>query len=241
MKFSTISNIGKIRQENEDAYANTTIGDLDFFIVADGMGGHSRGEVASKLASKSYIDFIENANLDDYTSYVDLQEEAIKYANSKIYNLSDDSEDLRMGTTVVCMLVDRKNATYYISHVGDSRIYIYQDKKLRVKTRDHSLINDLIDTGSLTEDEAENFINKSAITKAVGTEEVIEPESQTFSMKDGDIVLMFTDGLSNELTDEEITKVVNESHEAYDISSRLVELALNKGGRDNITVTTILI
>ena len=117
-----------------------------------------------------------------------------------------------------------------VSHVGDSRIYIYQDKKLRVKTRDHSLINDLIDTGSLTEDEAENFINKSAITKAVGTEEFIEPESQTFSMKDGDVVLMFTDGLSNELTDEEITKVVNESHEAYDISSRLVELALNKGG-----------
>ncbi|MFV1235831.1 protein phosphatase 2C domain-containing protein, partial [Klebsiella pneumoniae] len=135
-----------------------------FFIVADGMGGHSRGEVASKLASKSYIDFIENANLDDYSSYVDLQEEAIKYANSEIYKLSDDSEGLRMGTTVVCMLVDRKNAIYYISHVGDSRIYIYQDKKLRVRTRDHSLINDLIDTGSLTEDEAENFINKSAIT-----------------------------------------------------------------------------
>ena len=139
------------------------------------------------------------------------------------------------------MIIDRKNATYYISHVGDSRIYIYQDKKLSLKTRDHSLINDLIDTGSLTEDEAENFINKSAITKAVGTEDVIEPESQTFSMKDGDVVLMFTDGLSNELTDEEITKVVNESDEAYDISSRLVELALNKGGRDNITVTTILI
>ena len=105
MKFSTISNIGKIRQENEDAYANTTIGDLDFFIVADGMGGHSRGEVASKLASKSYIDFIENANLDDYSSYIALQEEAIKYANKKIYDLSDDSEGLRMGTTVVLSLI----------------------------------------------------------------------------------------------------------------------------------------
>lgn len=241
MKFSTISNIGKVRQENEDAYANTSLGDLDFFIVADGMGGHSRGEVASKLASKSYIDFVEKAKINDYPSLSILQEDAIKYANEKIYCLSDDSEGLRMGTTVVCMVIDEKNRTYHISHVGDSRIYIYQDKKLSLKTRDHSLINDLIDTGSLTEDEAKNFINRSAITKAVGTEKEIEPESSTFSMKDGDVVLMFTDGLSNELSDEEITKVVDDNDDAYEISSKLIELALNKGGRDNITVTTILI
>lgn len=103
------------------------------------------------------------------------------------------------------------------------------------------MVNDLIDTGSLTEDEAKNFINKSAITKAVGTDEESQPDSKTLDMEKGDTILMFTDGLSNEVSDEKIKEVVNSFDDAYEISSKLIELALSEGGRDNITLTTVLI
>lgn len=241
MKFSTISNIGKRREENEDAYGNISVGDIDFFIVADGMGGHSKGEVASKLASLTYIDFIKNADLSTYESIEDLQEEAISKANDKIYELADDSEGRSMGTTVVCLAIDNKNKKYIISHVGDSRAYLFRGGDFIFKTRDHSLVNDLVDSGSLTEDEAKNFINKSAITRAVGTEDELEVDTEVIDMVKGDVLLLFTDGLSNEVADEEIRTVVNDFDDAYEISSKLVELALNKGGHDNITLTTVLI
>ncbi|MDO5048215.1 MAG: Stp1/IreP family PP2C-type Ser/Thr phosphatase [Anaerococcus sp.] len=241
MKFSTISNIGKHRSENEDYYANYKKNDLDFFIVADGMGGHSKGEVASKLASKLYIDFIKDADICKYKSLIDLQEEALRYANKKIYSLSDKKDSLKMGTTVVCLIIDNKDKKYYISYLGDSRIYIFRDDKITYQTRDHSLVNDLLDTGSLSKEEAENFVNKSAITRAVGTEEMIKPDSKVYDLMENDKILMFTDGLSNEIEDEEISQILSLNDDAYEISSKLIKKALDNGGHDNITVTTILV
>lgn len=240
MKFSTITNIGKLRSENEDSFANTSLDKLDFFIVADGMGGHSKGDLASRLAAKLFIDYINSADIDQYSSYIDLLEAAISYANDEIYSLSLD-EDSKMGTTVVCLCIDQEEGLYYLSHLGDSRAYLYRDGGLRILTRDHSLVNDLLDSGSLTEDEAENFINKSAITRAVGTEETIRPDSKTFETKKGDIVLLVTDGLTNELTDEKIEDIVKDRLDPYEISTKLIEEAIDHGGRDNITVTTILL
>ena len=205
------------------------------------MGGHSRGEIASGLASLSYIEFIKNSDLKSYDNLKDLQEDAISYANEKIYALADDSEGRSMGTTVVCLVVDNKEKKYYISHVGDSRFYLFRDKELIFRTRDHSLVNDLIDTGSLTEAEAKNFINKSAITKAVGTEDEIEADTTVLDMVEGDKILLFTDGLSNEVSDESIKEVVDSFDDAYEISSKLIEQALNEGGHDNITLTTVLV
>lgn len=241
MKFSTITNIGKIRTENEDSFSNVSLGDLDFFIVADGMGGHSKGDLASKLATKLFIKYIKEADLSAYDSYIKLQEEAIFYANEEIYKLSLEEGDIRMGTTVVCLCLDHKNKTYHLTHLGDSRAYIYRNDTLSQLTRDHSLVNDLLDSGSLTEDEAENFINKSAITRAVGTEEKIIPDSKSLPMEEGDIVLMVTDGLTNELRDDEIKDIVKANNDPYQISSKLIEAAIDHGGRDNITVTTILL
>lgn len=241
MKFSTITNIGKIRNENEDSFSNVSLGDLDFFIVADGMGGHSKGDLASKLAAKLFIKYIKEANLGVYDSYIKLQEDAIFYANEEIYKLSLEEGDIRMGTTVVCLCIDHKNKVYHLTHLGDSRAYIYRNDSLSQLTRDHSLVNDLLDSGSLTEDEAENFINKSAITRAVGTEEKIIPDSKSLPMEEGDIVLMVTDGLTNELTDDKIRDIVKVNKDPYQISSKLIEAAIDHGGRDNITVTTILL
>lgn len=241
MKFSTITNIGKLRRENEDSFSNVSLGDLDFFIVADGMGGHSKGELASKLAAKLFIKYIKEANLESYDSYLLLQEEAIFYANEEIYKLSLEEGDIMMGTTVVCLCIDHKNKVYHLTHLGDSRAYMFRNDTLSQLTRDHSLVNDLLDSGSLTKDEAENFINKSAITRAVGTEEKIIPDSKSLPMEEGDLVLMVTDGLTNELTDENIREIVKDNKDPYQISSRLIEEAINHGGRDNITVTTILL
>ncbi|WP_296129150.1 Stp1/IreP family PP2C-type Ser/Thr phosphatase [uncultured Anaerococcus sp.] len=241
MKFSSITNIGRIRKENEDSFSNVSLNDVDFFIVADGMGGHSKGELASQMAANLFIDYVKAADLSAYDSLLKLQEEAIRYANKEIFSLSCTEDYDRMGTTVVCLCIDHKNKVYHLSHLGDSRAYIYRDRQLKRLTRDHSLVNDLLDSGSLTEDEAENFINKSAITKAVGTEEKIKPDSRSFDMEDGDLVLMVTDGLTNEISDEKIENIVKEKTDPYEISSLLIEEAINNGGRDNITVTTILL
>ena len=210
MKFSSITNIGRIRKENEDSFSNVSLNDVDFFIVADGMGGHSKGELASQMAANLFIDYVKAADLSAYDSLLKLQEEAIRYANKEIFSLSCTEDYDRMGTTVVCLCIDHKNKVYHLSHLGDSRAYIYRDRQLKRLTRDHSLVNDLLDSGSLTEDEAENFINKSAITKAVGTEEKIKPDSRSFDMEDGDLVLMVTDGLTNEISDEKIENIVKE-------------------------------
>lgn len=241
MKFSTITNIGKIRKENEDAFSNISLKDLDFFIVADGMGGHSKGELASKLAANLFIEYIKKADIDSYDTYTKLLEEAIFFANEEIYKLSQKEGEIKMGTTVVCLCIDNKNKVYHLTHLGDSRAYIYKNKNLELLTRDHSLVNDLLDSGSITQDEADNFINKSAITRAVGTEINIVPESKSLDMDKGDIILMVTDGLTNELTDEKIEEIVKDQSDPYLISTRLIEEAINHGGRDNITVTTILL
>lgn len=241
MKFSTITNIGKIRKENEDSFSNISIGDLDFFIVADGMGGHSKGDLASKLAANLFIEYIKEADIFSYDAYTKLLEDAIFFANDEIYNLSKQEDDIKMGTTVVCLCIDNKNKVYHLTHLGDSRAYIYKNDTLELLTRDHSLVNDLLDSGSITQDEADNFINKSAITRAVGTERTIVPESKSLGMNEGDIILMVTDGLTNELSDEKIEEIVKEETDPYQISTRLIEEAIDHGGRDNITVTTILL
>lgn len=241
MKFSSITNIGKIRSENEDSFSNISLDNVDFFIVADGMGGHSKGEIASKMAVNLFIDYVKKADLNTYDSLLKLQEEAIIYANKEIFSLSSKEDYDRMGTTVVCLCIDHNNKVYHLSHLGDSRAYIYRNRELRRLTRDHSLVNDLLDSGSLTEDEAENFINKAAITKAVGTESKVSPDSRSFDMEDKDLILMVTDGLTNEITDEQIENIVKDKTDPYEISSLLIEEAIESGGRDNITVTTILL
>lgn len=242
MKFSTISNIGKVRSQNQDYYGNLELNRQNFFIVADGMGGYKGGEIASRLATKYYIDFIKNSDLKSYKSLIDLQEDALKDANKKILDLSKCHQEYSMmGTTVVCVCLDYDKKTYHITHIGDSRAYIYSDNKLHLITRDHSLVNDLIDSGSLTKEEAINFDNKSTITRAVGVSETLRPESRSCDMKDGDYVLMVTDGLTNEVSDTEIETIIASNNSADVISSNLVDLAIKKGGHDNITVTTIMI
>lgn len=238
MKFSSISNIGRVREINEDSYGNIAIENYDFFIVADGMGGHSDGELASSLAVKSFTDFVSAENPSDYESVVDFQEQAIFNANEAVFHMSKDKDE-KMGTTVVCLCIDYKEKLYHISHIGDSRIYLFRAGILSQLTKDHSLVNELIDRGAIKEDEAQNFVNKSAVTRAVGVNEIAVSDYKSLEIEGNDIILMVTDGLTNELTDDQIVEVLSQEKDVFEISTRLVDEALASGGRDNITVTTI--
>lgn len=242
MKFSTVSNIGKIRSENQDYYGNTSKDGNYFFIVADGMGGYKGGEIASKLATKYFLEYIDQHNMDEFASVIDFQESAIKLANDKIYKFSKTNQEYaNMGTTVVCVCLDYENKLYHVTHIGDSRAYIFTEGSLKLLTRDHSLVNDLIDSGSITESEAKNFANKSTITRAVGVSDKLKADSRSIAMNEEDVVLIVTDGLTNEVTNDEIEKIVSQNDSADKISTNLVDLAIKKGGHDNVTVTTILI
>lgn len=238
MKFSSISNIGKIRKINEDAYSNISIENYDFFIVADGMGGHSDGELASSLASSSFVDYIKRSNVSDFDNIISLQKKAIDYANKEVLKLAGEKRE-KMGTTVVCVCIDYKNSKAHVSHIGDSRVYLYKNKELIQLTKDHSLLNDLIDSGALNEKEANDFANKSAITRAVGISPNTVADTKSIDLDDNDLILMATDGLTNELDEEEIIDIIEKQSDVYDISMSLVDAAINAGGRDNITVTTI--
>ena len=240
MKFSTISNIGKVRKTNEDSYGNISIENYDFFVVADGMGGHSDGELASSLACTSFTDFIENSKVEDFESIVDFQERAILYANNEVYKLATEKNE-KMGTTVVCLCIDYKENSLHIAHVGDSRIYLYRACELNQLTKDHSLINELIDSGALNEEEANHFANKSAVTRAVGVSADIMVDNKSLAYEKGDIILLVTDGLTNELEPKDIVEVIKNYDDVFDISMNLVDKAIDKGGRDNVTVTTIKI
>lgn len=240
MQYSSVSNIGKVRNKNQDYYGSVKIKGNEFFIVADGMGGYKGGEIASKLAVNFFIDYIKENQEEE--SLVNLQEDAINYANDKINEIRKSSDEYYdMGTTVVCVCIDNKNSLYHFSHIGDSRAYLYSKGVLKQVTRDHSLVNDLLDSGSINEEEAKNYEHKSIITKVIGCLEDIDVKSLSFEMDEEDIILMTTDGLSNELSKDEIFAIMTQNNSAEEISKNLVDLAIKKGGHDNITVTTILI
>lgn len=204
------------------------------------MGGHSDGELASSLTVESFTNFIKNANIKDYSSVSDLQEEAIIFANTEVVKVSKEKQE-KMGTTVVCLCIDYIENKIHISHIGDSRIYLFRDDNLQQLTKDHSLVNELLNSGVLNEEEAENFSNKAAVTRAVGVSLDVRADNKSMDYHKDDLVFLVTDGLTNELSADEIKKIIKEYDDVYDISKYLVEAAICNGGRDNVTVTTIRI
>ncbi len=167
----SLTNVGKVRQENEDnlGYAETPNGDI--FVVCDGMGGHIGGKIASSIAVDSIIDFFSSKQKANITDAID---EAIKFANSNIYNKTKEDPKLRgMGTTIVLLIIQEDKI--YIGHVGDSRIYLMSDEHLYKLTSDHSYVQKLIEQGIINEEEAETHSRKNELLKALGIRETVEP------------------------------------------------------------------
>lgn len=233
-----ISDIGLVRQNNEDSWA--LLPELNFFILADGMGGHRAGEVAATEAVKALSDHFQQTlaiagsqlSLDEAYGLIQL---SIEHANHDVYQLSRSDLALRgMGTTLCCIYFHPKGVIF--AHVGDSRIYRLHNKSLQLLTKDHSLLKELVDLGQVDEQNLGEFLYKNIITKAIGTEKSIEPSIQICDVANQDIFLMCTDGLSDMLSLKEIEIILNETPHIESAAKKLVEQAKGNGGFDNITI-----
>ncbi len=236
MDIGAMSHVGKVRDINEDSYCFLEK-DYDLFIVADGLGGHSAGEVASLLAVDNIRDHIIK-----YIS-VNMEKQLIKgiiyeafnKANENIYSYAKENFFCDgMGTTATLAL--RIGSTLYMGHVGDSRAYIIKDNNIKQITLDHSLVAELVRSGNITEAEAIKYPWKNIVTRALGIDESIKVDIFTVSFSSQDILILCTDGLSNFVDKYEIERVALEIDDSNEVCERLVSMANKRGGYDNITV-----
>lgn len=236
-----LTDVGLVRKNNEDLWAE--LPDLQTYILADGMGGHQAGEVAASQAILALCDYLKKM-LNDSSSFFTIEEmrSEIEYAlqrvNAKVYQMGYNDRELKgMGTTLCCLHFHPEGIIY--AHVGDSRIYKFQAGELAQITEDHSLAREMVDNGQLDEQDIKEFSYKNIITKAIGTEPYVDPTVQIDEVQIGDLYLMCTDGLSDQLKREEIQAILAEEGTLKDHTNRLINAAKDKGGRDNITVVLI--
>lgn len=235
MKLAGKTDVGRVRQENQDDYrAGELPGGAVWALVCDGMGGAKGGREASQGA----CNVIENFFQEQYAQCGAGQEEpflkkALLYANRFVFQKAAHEEALAgMGTTAVCALV--RSGNVYLCHAGDSRAYLIRDGKLTQLTHDHSYVQELVDCGTITEEEAEHHPQKNIITKALGVDYRLEPEFTAAKLKREDRLLLCTDGLTNMVPVEEMEKLLAQGT-FYDLPDRLIEAANAHGGSDNIT------
>ncbi len=223
---------GKMRSKNEDDFL---IREKPYCIlaVADGMGGHSAGDVASSKV----IETAEEYKFDsDYCSEEQMRE-LVECANEKVIKLGEEKPAYRgMGTTFSAGAVHK--GTFYYGHVGDSRIYLHRDDELSKISRDHSLVARMIEEGRLTSEEAFQHPRSNVLTQAIGLESELDIDSGQLDMKKGDMLIFCTDGLTDMIREKEIEKIASEHHSPEKLCKTLLEAALQAGGRDNITVVT---
>ncbi len=235
------SNRGIVRANNEDACF--VIPGSDVYIVADGVGGNSSGEVASRTAVEKIAAFVNNNDIRDHTTpdgIFGFMADAIGTANSAIFRMGQKEPGYRgMATTIVMAYLFRGEG--YIGNVGDSRAYLFRQGKLSRVTKDHTYVNELIDKGVITEDEAESHKQKNVITKALGAEPTVSPDFYKLPLHSGDVLLLCTDGLYGEVGEEKMLEALQQGKDMNDTCADLVDLALRSGGRDNITVVCVRI
>ena len=231
MKVVSATNVGNYRKNNEDSYYVNESKNL--YVLADGMGGHLAGERASKMATEIIgQDFAKDREIKSIDDAIEILSSSIRDANKKIFESSQENEDYRgMGTTLSSGIILEDVLIY--SNIGDSRIYRMGEGMEQI-TQDDSFVNYLIEIGEITEEEAKNHPKKNVLTKAMGTTPDIEVIVNTLDIKDKDVFLFCSDGLTNMVSDEEIFKIVKENspEEARDM---LLDIALKNGGMDNIT------
>lgn len=238
LKTFSKTDIGRKRKLNQDVVytSEQPIGKLpNLFLVADGMGGHNAGDFASKMTVETIVQHIADSA---ETNPVRILEDAIAAANTLVRDKAGQEPELEgMGTTIVAASCE--GGLLHVANVGDSRLYIIGNKKIRQITRDHSWVEEMVRRGGLGREEARNHPDKNIITRAVGAEDTVKIDFFTVNLEEGDMILMCTDGLTNMLEDEEILNVLAVSRDIVEMAEELVRAANEKGGRDNISVILI--
>ncbi len=239
LKVHSKTDIGLVRKSNQDFVINKIFSNnIAWSIVCDGMGGAKAGDIASKTAATKISEFfefsIEKETTDDIRQ---LHLEAIKYANKVIFqNASNDKELAGMGTTVVVSMIHE--GYLHTSHVGDSRAYLIRNGIIKQLTIDHSVVQEMIKNGEITENEAQTHPRKNLITKALGVNKTVTCDYNRTKVQKDDIIMLCTDGLTNYLTSQEIQKILLENT-LENVVDILVSRAKDLGGNDNITVSVI--
>ena len=231
------------RNHNEDNFS--ILEENGLYIVADGMGGHASGEVASQMAVDALKEFFSATEQDPERTWPYKMDRSkgyeenrlitgIKLANLRIYESAQrDSRQRGMGTTIVSLFAVEDGV--YIAHVGDSRSYRLRDKQLEQITEDHSLLNDYIKMKRLTPEEIANFPHKNVIVRALGMKDTVKVDTRFETPREGDTYLLCSDGLSGPVSDEEILEIMSSAPDLKTAASRLIERANQNGGPDNIT------
>ena len=234
------SDIGKIREINQDYYyISESLDEVQLYMLADGMGGYNGGEIASKLAVQTAKSYIQNNFKEinkDKDSIIQLVGSAMEYANMVVYEKSKESKELEgMGTTLeICLIYNNKA---FIGHIGDSRIYRIRREFIRKLTKDHSYVQQLLNDGTITKEEALNHPKKNMLMKAVGCTPYVEPDVIIKGFEKEDVILMCSDGLTNMVTEQEIYEAVKK--DVPKSCENLVQRANQMGGYDNITIVVI--
>ena len=238
------TNVGMKRTHNEDNFS--ILEDAGLYIVADGMGGHASGEVASKMAVDALKEFFASTAQDPERTWPYKMDRSkgyeenrlitgIKLANLRIYESAQrDPRQRGMGTTIVTMFAVEDGV--YVAHVGDSRGYRIRDGKIEQLTEDHSLLNDYIKMKRLTPEEIANFPHKNVIVRALGMKDTVKVDTVYEQPRAGDTYLLCSDGLSGPVTDPDMLDIVTSSNDLKTAASRLIQRANEHGGPDNITV-----
>ncbi|WP_258359460.1 Stp1/IreP family PP2C-type Ser/Thr phosphatase [Moorella sulfitireducens (nom. illeg.)] len=234
MRAEALSHTGLVRPGNEDCFISDV--DRGLFAVADGMGGHQAGEVASHLALRALQERLFDGTAGEPLSRLLA---AAEFANQTVYRCSLASKERAgMGTTMTAVWIVGSKG--FLVHIGDSRAYLLRGGQLQVLTNDHSYVGELVRSGGLTTEEARVHPQRNILTRALGTDGTAAIDSREIEMKRGDRLLLCTDGLYEVIPDQELANIMNRHRELAEAARELLRLALERGGPDNVTVVLAL-
>lgn len=230
MRYAALSDVGRVRENNEDAFH----ADGRLFIVADGMGGHRAGEVASSVAVEEFLSYErENRRVEPLQRL----KKGIQAANRAVLSMASEDRSLKgMGTTFTVLLLE-KGA--YLGHVGDSRAYLLREGKINLLTRDHSLVEKMVREGYLSPREAREHPKRNIILRALGMSGEPSADLVRVEVQEGDRIILCTDGLTSHIEDLELAAMLTEERDPETCARRLIQEANARGGEDNVTVVIV--
>ena len=238
LEFGFRSDTGKKRENNQDAFF--VMPEAGIFLVADGVGGHNSGEVASRTTMTDIAGFIRENPIPDSEGddiLIDYFLSLITEVNTHVREMAQDTAPRGMATTLLMLYI--KADTAYVINIGDSRAYLIRDGEISQITEDHTFVHDLVKKGIITEVQAQTHPDRNMITRAIGAEKSVEPDFYMFKIYPQDIILMCTDGLYNEVSKEDICRMALGAQNMREACARLVDAANDNAGSDNITVVGV--